>query len=234
MAVSDRISVVACTPHILPGVYDNKGPAILAAIAALQAELEAQDIPLALTTGADVHMAPDLLEGLRNGRVLSLGGSRYVLLEPPHSIVPPRFEDHLFSLVTAGYVPIITHPERLAWPESDSGIFERAVRHGAWMQLTGGSLLGQFGRRARALSERLLDDGLVHIIASDAHDTSRRPPLLSDAFRAAALRIGEEGALHLVSTRPAGILRNAAPDELPPTVRIEAMRGGGRARAARN
>jgi protein-tyrosine phosphatase len=228
LAVADRISIIACTPHILPGVYNNAGSDIRAAVVSLQGALDKENIPLALTTGADAHIAPDLLEGLRSGRILSLGGSRYVLIEPPQAIVPPRFEDHLFSLATAGYVPIITHPERLAWPDSDYGVFERVVRLGGWFQLTGGSLLGQFGRRARALSERMLEDGLVHIIASDAHDTKHRPPLLSGAFQAAASRIGEENAVHLVSTRPAGILRNIAPGELPPTVRIETMRRGGR------
>jgi protein-tyrosine phosphatase len=96
------------------------------------------------------------------------------------------------------------------------------------MQITGGSLLGQFGRRARALAERMLEDGLVHIIASDAHDTKNRPPILSDALAAAASRIGEDEALHLVSTRPAGILKDVDPSELPPPVRIEPVRGGRR------
>ena len=218
LAVSDGISVTACTPHILPGIYNNDGPTICAAVKELQSALDREGIRLVLTTGADAHIAPDLLDGLRSGKVLSLGGSRYFLLEPPRSVPPPRFEAHLFSLVSAGYVPVITHPERLGWRDSDYGIFERVVRLGAWMQLTAASLLGQFGRRAKTLSERMLEDGLVHIIASDAHNTSNRRPLLSEAFETAAERIGKEAALDLVSTRPVGILRNVCPSKLPPPV----------------
>jgi protein-tyrosine phosphatase len=231
MAVADGIVVIACTPHILPGVYNNRGPQIAAAVSELQSELDREEIPLVLTTGADVHIAPDLVEGLRGGRVPTLGASRYFLLEPPQSIVPPRFADSVFDLVAAGYVPIITHPERLAWPEGEYGLFERIVRQGAWMQLTGGSLLGQFGQRAQALAERMLEDGLVHILASDAHNTDRRAPVLSEAFEAAADRIGEEEAFHLVSTRPAGILRNTEPSELPPPIRFAPPRQERRRRA---
>lgn len=215
IAVSEGITVSACTPHILPGVYDNTGPAIVAAIDRLQAELLDADIPLQLVGGADVHVAPDLLDGLRNGRVLPLAQSRYFLLEPPQAVLPPRFEGYLFSLVSAGYVPIITHPERLSWVESHYGVFARLVRMGVWTQLTAGSLTGGFGKRARYWSEKMLEDGLVHIIASDAHDSERRPPHLTGAYDAAFQFLGHEEALHLVVTRPVGILRNANPADLP-------------------
>jgi len=216
MAVSDGISVIACTPHILPGVYDNTGPAIRAAVAELQKKLEQARIPLRLTTGADVHLAPDLIEGLREGRVLSLSDSRYLLIEPPQTIIPPRFEDHIFNLVSAGYVPIVTHPERLGWSDRHYDILTRIVGFGCWMQLTGGSLLGHFGRRAEAWAARMLSEGLAHIIASDAHDTRGRPPLLSYAYGAAVEMVGEEEATHLVETRPAGILQDTDPRLLPP------------------
>src|SRR5687767_9185565 len=89
--VEDGVSIVACTPHILPGVYHNTGPQIRDATSALQLAIEQASIPLHLTVGADVHMVPDLVTGLRAGRLLSLADSRYVLVEPPHRVAPPRF-----------------------------------------------------------------------------------------------------------------------------------------------
>ncbi len=227
MAAADGISVIACTPHILPGVYNNTGPAIRAAVAELQDALHRAGIPLALTTGADVHLAPHLVGGIRSGTVATLADSRYFLLEPPQGIVPPRFESIVFDLVSAGYVPVITHPERLGWPEREYALIERLVRHGCWMQLTGGSLLGRFGRRARALCVRMLEDGLAHIIASDAHDPDRRPPLLSAAFQGAAEIVGEEEAWHLVHTRQAGIMNdiNLKEQSWPPLRQERAARG---------
>jgi len=215
IAVADGIRITACTPHITPGVYDNSGPAIEKAVVAMQAELDRAGIPLLLTTGADVHVAPDLLNGLKSGRVLPLGPSRYFLLEPPQGIVPPRFDEFAFGLISAGYVPIVTHPERMTWIESHYELVKRLVRSGVWMQITAGSLLGRFGRRARTWAERMLEDGLVHIIASDAHDTEVRTPRLRDAFHVVEEICGRDEAIHQVLTRPTGILRNAGPSDLP-------------------
>jgi len=221
IAVADGVRIVACTPHIMPGVYNNTGPDIYRAVTALQWELDRAEIGIVLAPGADAHIAPDLVHGLKSGRVLPLGKSRYFLLEPPHSVLPPRFDDFLISLMGTGYLPIITHPERLSWVESHYESLERLVRSGVMMQLTAGSLLGRFGRRARSLAERMLDDGLVNIIASDAHDTEARRPGLSEAFGVVARRLGREEAMHMVVTRPAGILRNLNPADLPPPVGIE-------------
>jgi protein-tyrosine phosphatase len=228
MAAADGIAVIACTPHILPGVYNNTGPAIRAAVAELQGEVNRAGIHLALTTGADVHLAPHLVESIRSGMVPTLADSRYFLLEPPHGIIPPRFESIVFDLVSAGYVPVITHPERLGWSERDYALVGRLVRQGCWMQLTGGSLLGRFGRRALAYCVRMLEDGFAHIIASDAHDRDRRPPLLSAAFRAAADIVGKEEARHLVNTRQAGIMNdlNLRAQPEPPRPREGVGRGG--------
>jgi hypothetical protein len=100
-AVAQGVTVMACTPHILPGVYHNAGPAIRKATKALQDALDQEGIALQLATGADVHMAPNFVAGLRSGQLLTLADSRYVLVEPPHNTAPPQLEEFFFNLVTA-------------------------------------------------------------------------------------------------------------------------------------
>jgi protein-tyrosine phosphatase len=170
---------------------------------------------LQLATGADAHVTPDFVAGLRSGHLLSLADSRYVLVEPPHHVAPPRLHDLFFQLIVAGYVPILTHPERLGWIKSHYSTIQELARSGTWMQITAGSLTGGFGRTARYWAERMLDDGLVHILATDAHDTVRRPPNLSQGREIAAKRIGDGEAEHLVLTRPLGIMNNQEPSSLP-------------------
>jgi protein-tyrosine phosphatase len=215
IAHGDGIRTIACTPHIYPGVYENTADGIRDAIAALQAALDEAGIGLKLVVGADVHLDPSLVDGLRGGRVPTLAGSRYLLLEPPHHVAPPRFADSVFELMVAGYVPVITHPERLRWIEDHYEVMRQLVGQGAWMQITAGALTGRFGPRPRYWAERMLDEGLVHILATDAHHPTRRPPLLAEGREAAAKRIGAEQATHLVLTRPQGIVENLAPVELP-------------------
>jgi protein-tyrosine phosphatase len=216
MAVADGVHTVACTPHIYPGLYENTAAGIRAAVDSLQSRLDARGIALRLLVGADVHLEPGLCESIRGGRVPTLAGTRYLLLEPPHHVAPPRFEESVFELMAGGFVPVITHPERLTWIEDHYPMFKRLVEHGAWMQLTAASVAGRFGRRPRYWSERMLDDGCVHILASDGHHPGQRPPVLSEGRDAAAVRVGDEEAMHLVLTRPKGIIDNLSPHALPP------------------
>ena len=112
-------------------------------------------------------------------------------------------------------MPVITHPERLTWIEEHYPVFERMVHSGAWIQLTAGSVTGRFGPRPKYWAERIMDEGLCHILATDSHHIDRRPPFLAEARDAAAKRLGEQEAEHLVVTRPQGILDNASPSSLP-------------------
>jgi protein-tyrosine phosphatase len=213
--VDQGVQCVACTPHILPGLYQNSGPQIKAAVAELQKRLDDAAIPLRLVSGADNHIVPDFVGGLKQGRLLPIGESSYVLVEPPHHIAPVRLEDLFFSILLGGYTPILTHPERLSWIESKYDVMLTLAAKGVWMQLTSGSVTGRFGRRPRYWAKRMLEEGLVQILATDAHDCIRRPPDLAKGFREAERLVGAEEARHLVVTRPLGVLMNKPARDLP-------------------
>ena len=218
IAVAEGITTIACTPHILPGVYDNVGPEIRAATEALQLELNEAHIPVALVVGADLHVGPSILAQLRSGEALSLNDTRYVLIEPPHHILPPHIEDAFFNFAAGGYTPILTHPERMTWIDTRYDVVQRLANAGVLMQLTAAAITGRFGKRARYWSERMLDESLVHIVATDAHDPRRRPPLLRAAYEAVCARVGEAEANQLFLDRPLAILENRPiPTRRPPT-----------------
>lgn len=209
------VTHVACTPHILPGLYHNSGSGIREAVAALQRALDMADIPLRLVAGADNHVIPDFVARLRAGELLAIDDSRYVLVEPPHHVAPSRLDDLLFAIVMAGFTPIVTHPERLSWIERDYDLVWRLVDMGVWMQVTSGSLRGVFGQRARYWAERMLGEGRVHVLATDAHDLEARPPDLAEGRYLAERLVGSREAEHLVVTRGAAILNNELPQGLP-------------------
>ena len=215
IAVDDGITVTACTPHIHPGVYDNTGEGIKAAIAALQAELDRAGIALKLVCGADAHIDGALVEGLRSGRVSRLNDTRYFLFEPPHHVAPPRMEDVVFDVMAAGYWPLLTHPERLTWIEDHYDTVVRLADRGVLMQITAGSVEGRFGKRPTYWAERMLDEGLVHILATDAHNLRNRKPILSVARDLVAERLGEDEATAMVTTRPRAIIDGEPPQHRP-------------------
>ncbi len=157
-----------------------------------------------------------MLGRLRAGTAPSLAGGRYFLLEPPHTVAPPRFAEAMFDFVAAGYVPVLTHPERLTWIKQHYDVFVALVKSGVWMQVTAGSLTGRFGKGARYFGEKMLDEGLVHLLATDAHSVRHRAPLLAEGREAAAKRVGAEEAQRLVVDRPQAILDNRRPAEVMP------------------
>lgn len=225
MAVADGIEVMAATPHFMPGLYDNTSADIRARVGQLNDVLAREGIPLAVVTGADAHIRPDFVTCLRNGSVLTVHDSRYVLFEPPHMVMPQRLEDLLFNVTVSGFVPILTHPERLKWIEGNYAVFERLASVGVWMQITAGSLTGRFGNRPQYWAQRMLAEGLVSILATDAHNTGSRPPLLAEARERAAAEVGLDEATHLVVTRPVGVLENVSPEQVPPILVPERTKG---------
>ncbi|MGJ0507138.1 MAG: tyrosine-protein phosphatase [Methylocystis sp.] len=216
--VADGVSTVACTPHILPGLFPNTGPDIRQAVIQLQDRLDDAGIALKLVPGADNHVTPNFVDGLRRGHLLSLADSRYVLVEPPHHTAPPRLEDLFFNIMAAGYTPILTHPERLTWIESEYDLIVSLATRGVWMQITAGALTGSFGRSPRYWGERMLCEGLVHILATDAHNIASRPPVLSQGLAYAARLVGDEEAERLAKTRPLAVLENRPPSSVAPAV----------------
>ena len=211
IAVADGITTTFCTPHIYPGLYENHGPDIRRRVDDLQEILRDAGIALELSFGADTHLVPEVREGLRTGRIPTLGGSRYLLLEPSHHVRPPRFKESVFEIIGAGYVPVITHPERLTWAGQHKSDFTELSRSGAWLQVTGGALLGRFGKNAKLLAEYFVAEGWTDVLASDGHTTGRRAPVLAEAHYRAEQLVGKIEASRLVNDRPRAIIDNISP-----------------------
>jgi len=189
----DGITTVVATPHQL-GRYDrlNSAAVINEEIEALKAVLEAERLPLQILPGGDVRIDEQLSKLLDKGEVISLAGAgRHLLLELPHELFVdpvPTIE----MLRQRGIQSIMTHPERHPYLAGKEDVLREWVRRGAVIQLTAGSLLGEFGRRAYDQSWRILQLDLAGLVATDAHNVSRRPPRLTEAL---AMLTNELGAL---------------------------------------
>lgn len=214
MAVEDGITHLAFTPHIYPGLFPNTSEGISAAVGSFSQALDDANISLDLGYGAEIHVVPELLINLRSGIFPTINQSRYFLFELPHHVPIPNFDRLLLNVIDAGYVPIITHPERLAWMNDHYHKLLQVVEAGSWVQMTAGSLTGRFGNRSKYLSEKMLDDGIVHLLATDAHNLKNRPPLLAEGEHAAVKYAGAEEARRLVWDRPQAIWNDIDPADV--------------------
>jgi len=208
IAVDDGITHLACTPHIYPGLFNYDTQQIESATNAFRHELEKAQIPLKLGMGADIQLVSEMVQRLNDGSMPTINQSSYLLFEPPHHIAPSGFEEAVFNVIAAGYVPVITHPERLSWIETHYEEFIKVTELGAWMQITAGSLTGNFGSRPQHWAEKMLNDGIVHLLATDAHNLTRRAPILSAGKASAAKLVGQQEADELVNARPMAIWNN--------------------------
>jgi protein-tyrosine phosphatase len=174
---------------------------------------------LRILPGADVHLCEETLPQLDGGKVTTIGdGGKYLLIEFPFNAIPYGAEEMLFQLMTRGIIPIISHPERNLEVKQNPQRYCKMIQTGCLGQVTAMSLTGGFGPESKRVAEQLLSKGLVHIIASDAHSTDGRPPVLSPAVSAAAKILGEEEALRMVTEYPQAVLEGRKPDfRLMPT-----------------
>ena len=140
--------------------------------------------------------------------VVSLAGSRYLLLELDWQGLGPKPEAVLYELNIAKWISVLAHPERVSWLMEDRGLVTRLVGSGALTQLTAGSITGELGRQAQDASYWLLENGMAHFVASDAHDLDRRSPGLSKAYHEVRTVWGDDVADELFVHNPRAVIEN--------------------------
>jgi protein-tyrosine phosphatase len=216
VAQEDGVRTIVATPHCKEGSWDNTRDDILAAVERLRERLDREGVEVRLEPGAEVHLVPELVQRVGDGRALTLGDNgKTLLLELSLSQYPVELENLIFELKLAGLEVLLAHPERIRYFQEDPARYEAVVRGGAFGQITTGSILGQFGSRAKEYSVELLRKGLVHVLSSDAHDVHRRPPVLSTAFEAIVPLVGAAYARAMTLDVPRALLDGRTP-EIPP------------------
>src|SRR5579875_56748 len=167
--VREGISAAIATPHYNDEFPRRSASEIAARVDDLQYVLNRNSIPLRLYCGHEALIKPGLIEDIQAGRLATLNGSRYLLLELWNNAWLPETERVIFELRAAGIVPVIAHPERYRAIQQDADRLSMLERQGVLAQLTASSLLGMQGRTTQRCAEMLLKKGLIHCIASDAH-----------------------------------------------------------------
>ena len=206
VAAADGTQVVVATPHGVQVAKQGGRTGLVQRIAAFKAELRTREIELEVAVGAEYLLSLGLLEAIERGEAISLNGSRYVLVEIDFLQYPHYAEEAIFKIQLLGLIPVLAHPERQATIQERPELLARLVERGVVSQITGGSLLGDFGQEAQKSAEQLLQRNLVHLIASDGHSPGpHRPPVLSEATQALERLMGKETAGLLAQENPHAI-----------------------------
>lgn len=180
LAVAGGIAALVATPHHLNGVYRNPASDIRRHCFVLGRKLVKEGIDLTVLPGSECHLVPELPAALAQGTAMTVADrGRAVLVELPVHHVPRGASDILDEIRSLGLQPIIAHPERNTQLARDPAMLREWVEDGVLAQVTAQSCVGKFGPQARAAAREMVQRGLIHFIASDAHRDQRRIPELT-------------------------------------------------------
>lgn len=162
---------------------------------------------LQLSLGCDFHFSyENIQDALQHPERYCIGATRYLLVEFSDFSLSPATGEHLQHLMDAGMTPIITHPERNPILQRNPRVVLDWVDNGALVQVTANSLTGRWGATARKTAEWLVKERAVHVLATDAHDSRSRPPVLSAGRDEMAKLAGPAVAQAMVFDNPQAIV----------------------------
>jgi protein-tyrosine phosphatase len=203
MAAEHGTTQLVATPHASPD-YKFEPEKNADRLAEIQARA---GVPIVLHLGCDFHLSYDNIEdAVVHPRKYTIAQKNYLLVEFSDLIIFKNTPDIFARLLDADMTPVITHPERNPLLRQRIEEIARWVEEGSRVQVTAQSLNGRFGKRAEDFSKQLLDRGLVHVIASDAHDIKHRPPMMDEAHQWLTEEYGEALAQTLCLDNPGAAL----------------------------
>jgi protein-tyrosine phosphatase len=180
-AAADGVHRIVATPHVREDYEYDLGE-IARRTSSVNEALQREQVDVRVVPGAEVGLtrALELDDGELGG--ICLGGGPYLLVESPYGHASDHFENMVFELQVRGFAPVLAHPERSPSLMRNISRVRRLVERGVLCSVTAGSMAGRFGRSPREATRALFAGGLVHNVASDAHDAANRPPGLRVGF----------------------------------------------------
>lgn len=208
---------VVATPHVSDRYPGNTGGRITENAVVMRGALKEAGVDIAVDQGAEISLRYATELGDDELSRLRLGGGPWLLVELPFAGPSTGFAKGLSALSARGHHIVLAHPERVQGLRDNRPLMQRLVAEGMLCQLTAGALTSRFGVDIQRTALRLVDEGLVHVVASDAHSTVRRPPSMRDELEAAGFT--EEGIRYTTHDVPFAILSGDPVPTPPPLVK---------------
>ena len=213
-SADDGVTVMVATPHAHDGVHTTHDPEFLRQkVAELNEQLGGT---LRVVIGCELRFTHDIVRQVCETKSApTIAGGPYVLVEFPHTVVPPGSERPLFELMSNQITPIIAHPERNQMLIAEPERFFPIIEMGALGQMDTGSITGQFGKRVQQAVRVMLEHGLIHFIASDCHNIRNRLPGMSEAVALTAEIVGDEYARAIADANPLAVVEGRPIPSVP-------------------
>ncbi len=207
---ADRAGItdIILTPHYIVNSYEQNANTLILLKDKLQQILDKDKINVKLHIGMEVYITDNLIDLLKQNKLLTLANSKYLLMELPLN-THVQYEDIIiFKLIENNIIPIIAHPERYKFIQENPDKVEELIESGCLMQSNIGSILGIYGNHAKQTFKYLLKKDLIHFLGTDTHRKDTIYPLLKKATKKIEKIIGKEKTEELIKINPQKILNN--------------------------
>jgi protein-tyrosine phosphatase len=224
-ASKQGIRQIIAIPHYEHGTSGNTKENIIKTVDTLNQTLKQEEIPVEILPGQQTAVYRRMLEDLKEGTLLPLNGTaKYIFIELPHDHLPDYMIDLLFDMQIAGFIPVISGPERNEAFVEDPGKLYELVKNGALTQISAASLLGIAGKRIQKFANRLIPANMAHFIASCDHDAKKNPFPMPKALRRVRKKHGSTISSKLITNSEAMMHNGAVNREQP--IRLKEKRRG--------
>ena len=199
---------IIMTSHFMTHSYEPTTSEILVWKEKLQEVLNSKNIDITLHSGMEVYISSQLKELLKENKLLTIGGSNYLLIEFPLRSLVNYWDYSLYILQSMSIIPIIAHPERYGYVQDNPGLIDDFIEKGALIQCNYGSIIEEYGKRAKHLMKTMLKNHQVHFLGSDCHRQDGVYTKIPKAVEKIKKIIGEDEFLELSTLNPRKVLNN--------------------------
>ena len=208
IAYKEGVRVMCATPHYQPERWPVTGQAVEEAYETVKKEASQVALDFQILLGNELYYRSHSRQALAEGNCHTLGNSRYVLVEFNPLKEFQYINQSLYELMAEGYTPLLAHVERYQCLKKNLSRLEGLLNQGVCMQMNAGSLTGDLGFSETRYAKKLISEGYIQVIASDAHNTGRRAPRFEKCRSYLAKTYGEEYAEELLHDNPLRILQD--------------------------
>lgn len=206
-AVEQDITHIVLTPHYIEGDNQYCLSSVRSAFEKSKQLISDQGFDLRVSLGNEIFIDKNVVTRLKNKECMTINDTSYVLLELPVHILPNALEDMIYDLQLEGYQVVLAHIERYEWLHRRPLLFKELLNRGVLMQINATSILSDDWRLRRRV-KHLIQDGGVHIVASDAHDDTKRKFRLKEAYTWVGGKYGWKVANRLFVENPLRVIRD--------------------------
>lgn len=204
----EGIRHIIVTPHYNKRFWDIPPDELKRSYMALGKLVQEEFPGVSLHLGTEIFYNDNTLEDLEAGRIPTMAGSKYVLVEFMTSISYRRIKNAVTGIQNLDYIPIIAHVERYECLLKEPELIEELIERGAYIQVNASSIIGDNGRTAKKMIKTLLKTDCVHFVGTDAHRDDKRAPKIADAYIYVTKKFGADVARRIFVDNPQCIIDN--------------------------